>query len=184
MNNIITRKTITSKLFAVCSALLLLIMFQSKALAQAKQKDALDGKIFTVELTEEKEGSKKAAKPTADEFSFKGGKFRATVANDLGFTNNLYDATQDTTAEGRPVEFTIETKLADTQERFSCEGVVKGDHIEGTANYIRKGKTKSTYTFTGELKAKKTTVKKPAPPVKKEEKTNDTIQGKQGPEGK
>lgn len=142
----------------------LLILSGSGAFAQTKQKDALDGKTFTVDVTEEKEG-KSGTKTITDEFFFKSSKFKAKIASDNGFTNNIYEATQDTMAADKPIEFSIETKDAETQERFSCEGVVKGNQIEGTAYYIRKGKTKMTYTFTGQLKEKpvKKAPVKPAP---------------------
>jgi hypothetical protein len=142
------------------SAAFMLLAFAGKANAQAKVKDQLENKIFTVEVTEEKEG-KDPGKPYADEITFKSQKFKAKFATDAGFAANVYECTVDSTAEGKPIEFSIETKNADTQERFSCEGTVKGDKIEGTAYYIKKGKTKLTYKFEGELKSKKPAPKKP-----------------------
>lgn len=158
-----------SRSFIKISVIFAFLAFNSKANAQAKQKDELDGKIFTVEVTEEKEG-KDPGKPYADEISFKSQKFRAKFATDAGFAANVYEATMDSTVAERPIEFSVETKLPDSQERFSCEGVVKGNQIEGTAYYMKKGKTKMTYKFTGELKSKKPAPKKPAEDKKDEKK--------------
>ena len=150
------------RLISAISTAMLLLVLQNGAFAQAKPKDILDGKVYTVEITEEKEG-KAASKTYPDEFGFKSGKFKAKIATDNNFTNNMYETVVDSTSGTKIVEFTIESKNSETQERFSCEGTVKGDFIEGTAYYIKKGKTKSTYKFSGDLKTKKAPGKKPAP---------------------
>lgn len=173
MNRSTRRPVMAKRLFTVVNAALLLLVFQTRSVAQTKQKDALDSKTYTVEITEEKEGGKPGKKPYADEFSFKGGKFRAKIATDNGFASTVYEATMDSTTAERPIDFTIEAKNADTQERFSCEGTVKGEKIEGTAYYIKKGKTKMTYKFEGELKGKKPAPKKPAGTKPEEKKTEE-----------
>lgn len=150
------------RLISAISAAMLLLVFQNGAFAQAKPKDILDGKAYTVEITEEKDG-KASSKTYPDEFFFKSGKFKAKIATDNGFTSNVYETTVDSSSAIKVIDFTIESKNAETQERFSCEGTVKGDYIEGTAYYIKKGKTKNTYKFTGDLKSKKAPAKKPAP---------------------
>lgn len=150
------------RLISALSTATLLLLLQNGAFAQAKPKDILDGKVYTVEITEEKDG-KAASKSYADEFSFKSQKFKAKIATDNNFTSNVYETVVDSSSGTKVVEFTIESKNSETQERFSVEGTVKGDFIEGTAYYIKKGKTKNTYKFSGDLKAKKAPAKKPAP---------------------
>jgi hypothetical protein len=156
------KQSLMKRFIPALSAAIMLLLLQNAAFAQAKPKDALDGKAFTVEITEEKDG-KPVSKTYSDEFFFKSGKFKAKIAVDNGFSSNTYDVTVDSTSSPAVIEFTIESKNAETQERFSCEGTVKGNFIEGTAYYIKKGKTKNTYKFAGDLKTKKAPVKKPAP---------------------
>lgn len=151
------------RLISALSTAMLLLVIHNGAFAQGKkQKDILDGKTFKVEITEEKEG-KASTKTYPDEFFFKSNKFRAKIATESGFSSNSYETTIDSTATPPVIEFSIESKNPDSQERFSCEGIVKGDYIEGTAYYIKKGKTKNTYKFSGDLKqkAKKAPAKKP-----------------------
>lgn len=151
------------RLISALSTAMLLLVLQNGAFAQAKQKDILDGKTFTVEITEEKEG-KPTTKTYPDELAFKSNKFRAKIAANHGFASNAYETTIDSTSTPHVIEFSVESKNADSQERFSVEGIVKGDYIEGTAYYIKKGKTKNTYKFSGDLKVKaKKAPKKPAP---------------------
>jgi hypothetical protein len=128
--------------------------------AQAKKtKSPIDGRIYTITLTEE---GKKKADPIKDEASFLAGKFKSNYLVQAEFMQTDYDYEIDSTS-GKPVyKFTVEAKT-DNNERFSWEGTVDGDDVSGTAIIRKKGKIQHSYTFTGTQKNKKKV--KPAPKV-------------------
>lgn len=121
--------------------------------AQKKEKDKeLDGKIFTIQLTEE---GKKAGKEVEDEVSFKSNKFKSKVMFEKNkFGPGEYTVTVDSSnAESRVVTFEAESKIG-SDELLTWEGTITGEEIEGTAVWTKKGKTKKEYSFTGTLKQK------------------------------
>jgi hypothetical protein len=134
-----------------------------------KTKSPVDGKIFTITLTEQ---DKKKAEPTKDEVSFMTGKFKSMFMTQAGFIGQPdYEYEVDSTSGKVIVKFTVELKNNDAQERFSWEGTVDDDKIEGTATIRKKGKIEHTYKFTGTQKNKKKV--KPAP-VKTTEAAKDS----------
>lgn len=146
--------------------LLLIMAFitVNASFAQGKKpKSPVDGKIFTVTLTEQ---DKKKAEPVKDEVSFMTGKFKSNFMMQAGFSGQPdYEYEVDSTSGKTIVKFTVEMKNNDSQERFSWEGTVDDDKIEGTATIRKKGKIEHTYKFSGTQKNKKKA--KPAPPAPK-----------------
>jgi hypothetical protein len=129
------------------------------AYAQPKKKSPVDGKIYSITLTEE--GGKKKD-PIKDDISFMpGGKFKSNYTQQAGFPAQVeYEYEVDSTSGAAVIKFTVEAKT-DDNERFSWEGSVEGDNVSGTAIIRKKGKIVHTYAFTGTQKNKKKV--KPAP---------------------
>lgn len=134
--------------------LFLLVASSTFVFAQAKKgKSPIDGKIFSITLTEP---DKKKAEPVKDEVSFMTGKFKSMFMTQAGFMGQPdYEYEVDSTSGKVIVKFTVEMKNNDSQERFSWEGTVDDDKIEGTAIIRKKGKIEHTYHFTGTQKNKK-----------------------------
>ncbi|MBL7884725.1 MAG: hypothetical protein JNL69_11695 [Bacteroidia bacterium] len=128
----------------------------------AKKKSPVDGKIFAITHTEQ---GKKKPEPIKDEVSFMTGKFKSMFASQAGFIGQPdYEYEIDSTSGKIIVKFTAEFKNNETQERFSLEGTVDDDKIEGTAIIRKKGKIESTFSFSGTQKNKKKA--RPAPAAK------------------
>ncbi len=140
--------------------ILSLVISSTLVFAQGKKaKSPVDGKIFAITLTEQ---DKKKAEPFKDDVSFMIGKYKSIFMSQAGFVGQPdYEYTVDTTSGRTIVSFTVELKNNETQERFSWEGTVDDDKIEGTAIIRKKGKVEHTYKFSGTQKNKKKP--KPAP---------------------
>ena len=89
---------------------------------------ALDGKTFVGEM-----GSKDKAKGDPDQFRFRDGQFRSTACDPYGFD----DAPYMTSIQGDALTFEAQTE-SPTEGRIVWEGIVRGDHLEGTAMWYKK----------------------------------------------
>ncbi len=108
----------------------------------AAQGGALDGKTFVGTTTEK--GKTKADK---DSFVFKDGKFRSTACDAYGFTEASY------TAAVSDVGTTFEAVSTSPGEgTMKWKGTVKGDTVEGTADWMKTGQADMHYSFKGRLK--------------------------------
>ncbi len=102
----------------------------------------LDGKTFVGQMTE-----KGKAKGEKDEFVFKDGKFRSTGCDPYGFTETPYTVSQS------DVSANFEAESHSPKEgTMKWKGTVKGDTIEGTAVWMKKGQADMHYTIKGTLK--------------------------------
>lgn len=136
----------------------------------AKKKSPVDGKIFTITHTEQ---GKKKPEPIKDEVSFMTGKFKSMFMSQAGFIGTPdYEYEVDSTSGKAIVKFSVEVKNNETQERFSWEGTVDDDKIEGTAIIRKKGKIESTFSFAGTQKNKKKP--RPVPAAKPKPVSTDT----------
>jgi hypothetical protein len=129
--------------------------------AQAKKKSPLDLRIYTITLTPKDE---KKAEPIKDEASFMAGKFKTNFLMQAGFTQTDYEYEIDSTSGSEVIKFTVEAKN-ENQERFSWEGSLGGDNINGIATIRKKGKIMHTYTVSGTWKNKKKVKPQPKTPV-------------------
>ncbi|MGZ4054633.1 MAG: hypothetical protein ACXVPU_16565 [Bacteroidia bacterium] len=137
--------------------LLALIAVSTASFGQKKGKSPIDGRIYTIKMTEE---NKKKAEPEMDEASFMAGKFKSNFMVNAQFQPADYDYDVDSTSATPTYKFTVESKN-DDNGRFSWEGTIEGDNITGTATIRKKGKIIHTYAVTGTQKNKKKV--KPAP---------------------
>jgi hypothetical protein len=152
------------------------LMIGSFAFAQKKQKSPIDGRIYAVTHTEQ---GKKKTEPIKDDISFMNGKFKSGHLMNMGFTMTDYDYEVDSTASPVTIKFTVEAKN-DSQERFSWEGTITDDKVEGTAIMRKKGEIKHTYNFSGNWKNKKKPKPAPKPaappaPVDSTQVTTDSV---------
>lgn len=141
--------------------------FSMNAFAQKKVKPPVEGRIYSLTLTEEKESKKKAPEPVKDEISFiVNTKFKSTFMMNAGFPQPDYTFEVDSSSTPVTIKWSVEAKN-DANGRFSWEGTITDDAIEGTAVIRKKGKIEHTYNFTGTWKNKKKPkpAPKPAAPV-------------------
>jgi len=121
----------------------------------SKTKDKfLEGKIYLIELVEK--GSKKT-KSTEDELSFKSGKFKSKTMFEEDFGPANYTVSVDSSSsEGKIISFEAQSKNKENKEEtLTWKGTIEDDNIEGSAIWIKKGKTKKEFEFSGSLKRKK-----------------------------
>jgi len=136
----------------------LLIISFFTAFAQAKKKSPIDGRIYTITLTEE---GKKKTEPIKDDMTFVAvGKFKSNYLIQAQFQQTEYEYEVDSTSSSVLIKFTVEAKDADNG-RFSWEGTIEADNVSGSAIIRKKGKIIHSYSFTGSQKNKKKA--KPAP---------------------
>lgn len=157
--------------------LLLLSILSLTGFAQAKKKSPIDGRIYSLTLTEEKEGKKKP-EPIKDEMTFIAvGKFKSNYMMQAQFPQTEYEYEVDSAATPVAIKFTVESKNTD-DGRFSWEGTISGDNVEGKIYIRKKGKIIHTYDFTGthknKKKAPKPAAKPAAAPVTDSTKTEET----------
>ncbi len=110
----------------LCVAMALGTAWAAGALAQA---GALDGKSFTGTFTE-----KGRTRGDKDTLVFKDGKFRSTACDAYGFSEAAYSAT----AGGGGTTFEA-TTTSPREGTMTWKGTVRGDRIEGTAVWMKKG---------------------------------------------
>ena len=140
----------------------LTLLMSVTAFGQKKAKPPVEGRIYSVTLTEQ---NKKKAEPFKDEFSFiVNAKFKSAFMTNAGFNQTDYEFEVDSTASPMTIKFTVEAKN-DSEERFSWEGTFSDETAEGTAIIRKKGKVQHTYNFTGTWKNKKKPKPAPKAPV-------------------
>lgn len=141
------------KLILYYSITAIAFFLHSAAYSQKKEKDKLlAGKVFEAEFTEQK----KKAKPIKDEINFKSEKISVKfISEKTGFTDNHYTASIDSSSGSMVISFESEGKNKDN-EVIKWKGSVTKEIIGGTATITdKKGKTKTEYFFSGNLKSPK-----------------------------
>lgn len=140
--------------------LLFVCTLSTLGFSQAKKKSPIDGRIYSITLTEESD-KKKKPEPIKDDMTFIAvGKFKSNYMMQAQFPQSEYEFEVDSTTTPVTMKFTVESKNGD-EGRFSWEGTIEGDNVTGTAIIRKKGKIIHSYTFTGTHKNKKKA--KPAP---------------------
>lgn len=122
--------------------LALSLSFISAQVDIAVADDALDGKTFSVDLTDT--GTKEAAK---DELVFKDGTFMSTECEQYGFTPGEYE----TKSKDGAVLFES-TLMSDKEGKAEWEGSVQGGNVTGTMIWTKDGQDPAIYTYEGTLK--------------------------------
>lgn len=131
------------------------------AIKKGEPKDNLDKKIFTVTMTEVKEGSP-AKKGVEDEIEFKAGKgmFSQFLFDKLEYKWVKYQITKDSTYtdeeqnENQWIEAEIST-TDDKDQTMIMKCVVDNFDISGEIKITKKDKLKKKFEFSGKEKAKK-----------------------------
>jgi hypothetical protein len=108
----------------------------------AAEKQPLDGATFMGTMTE-----KGKTRADQDQLVFKDGKFRSTACDVYGFAETPYTATVGDGA----TRFEA-TATSPNEGTMKWKGTVKGDAIEGTADWVKKGQADMHYTFEGKRK--------------------------------
>lgn len=135
-------------------------------MAQKKDRDALNNKVYKVTMTEAKKGGK-SGKPASDEIEFRSGKVKCkTLADPFGFGQIKYELTVDSSytdggSETLYFEFSAEATDKEGQV-IKMTGTIDGYGIEGALEMLdKKGKVKKHYDYVGgEKGAKKPSKKK------------------------
>lgn len=114
----------------------------------------LNLKTYSIDLQEDM-GKKTNTYP--DELMFKADKMKSKyLTAEEKFKSGKYTATKDANAAVRKINFDC-TMKNESGEVITWVGTVTGDEIEGTAEWTKKDETtRMMYTFTGNLKVKKT----------------------------
>ncbi len=129
----------TTKGTVVSLAAALLIL---SAAAPAAERMPLDGATYVGTMTE-----KGKTKADPDQLVFKDGRFRSTVCDAYGFTETPYTAA---VSDG---DTRFEAVATSPKEgTMTWKGTVKGDTVEGTAVWSKKGQADALYTFKGKMK--------------------------------
>lgn len=123
-------------IFSVCASLI------SSNLNAASAGETLDGKSFSVELTESNK-----SEATQDELIFKDGTFFSTGCDQYGFTPAKYEAR----SKGGVIMFKS-TLASDKEGKSEWEGAVTGDEISGTMFWTKEGQEPVIYSYKGTLK--------------------------------
>lgn len=124
------------------------------------EKDALNKKIYTLQVNEMKDGQPKSKKPTEDELEFKDGKvFSNILFEKHEFKWIKYKITKDSTYddEGEQKHW-IEATASSTNERDETITIsIKADNydVDGTYKLTKHDIPKKQYDFIGKEKVKK-----------------------------
>ena len=123
-------------------------------------KDALDKKIYTLQVDEMKDGKPKGKKPAEDELEFKDGKVFTNIAFEKhGFKWMKYKVTKDSTYddEGEQKKWIEAESLAtnDLDETMIINVKVDAYDISGTFKLTKHDVPKKLYEFVGKEKVKK-----------------------------
>ncbi len=123
-------------------------------------KDALNKKIFLLQVNEMKDGQPKSKKPMEDELEFKDGKVFSNILLDKHqFKWIKYTITKDSTYEEEGEQkHLIEAMASTTNEANELVEItvsVDGFDIEGKYKLSKKDVQKKLYEFTGKEKVKK-----------------------------
>jgi hypothetical protein len=125
----------------VALSLLASLVAVAPALAQEASAAALDGRTFTVSVTEQ--GKTEA---TTDTLIFATGTFRSTACDEYGFTAAPY-----ATSEGEMgLEFSA-TASSETEGTIAWTGTVEGDAIHGSFTWTKEGQDAIVYSYEGSL---------------------------------
>lgn len=148
--------------------------FTINATLKGEPKDALDKRIFTVTMTEVKEGQA-PKKGVPDEIEFKAGKgmFSNYLYEKLEYKWIKYEVKKDSTymdEENNEVRW-VEAEISTTDDKdqtmlMTC--TVEDYDIRGEIKITKKDKLKKKFEFSGKEKAKKVKATK-----KKDEKTEE-----------
>lgn len=142
-------------------ALLSIGLFTINAIFKGEPKDALDKRIFLVNLTEIKEGAP-PKKSIPDEIEFRAGKgmFSNYLYEKMEFKWIKYEIKKDSTfvdeteSEVNYVEATI-TTTNDKDETLMMNVTVEDFDIKGEIKITKKDKLKKRFEFSGKEKPKK-----------------------------
>jgi len=123
--------------FAVCLSII------SSTPNYAVADDSLDGKTFSVKITEHgKDGEARD-----DEIIFKDGTFFSTDCEQYGFGSAPYEYR---TKDGTTLFITSAT--SEKEGEIQWEGKVEGDQISGTSIWSKAGQDPIIYKYKGSLK--------------------------------
>lgn len=145
----------TKSIIATSVCVLTLSLFSFKG-----DKDALNKKIYTLQVNEMKDGQPKSKKPAEDELEFKDGKvFSNILFEKHEFKWIKYKITKDSTYEdeGEQKKW-IEAEASSTNERDETIIMnIKVDNydVDGTYKLTKHDVPKKLYNFIGKEKAKK-----------------------------
>jgi len=142
--------------------LIIAFMLTATTTYSQKKKIGLDGKVYDVQLVDDK---KKDGKPIVDEITFRSGKVKSmSLADKGGFAEGkvkiIEDSSyvdEDTKMDIIKITFEAEANTSDN-EKFILywTGTVDGEDIEGTLVWGAGGdKVKKSYSYSGSLRGKK-----------------------------
>lgn len=145
----------------ISASVLTIGLFSVNAIIKGEPKDSLDKRVFTVTMTEVKEGAA-PKKGVEDELEFKAGKglFSLFLEEKLGLKWMKYEITKDSTftdeeqAEMRLIEAEVST-TDETDQTVMIKCTVDNFDISGEVKITKKDKLKKKYTFAGKEKVKK-----------------------------
>jgi hypothetical protein len=145
----------------ISAAVIAIGLVSLNAVKKGEPKDSLDKRVFTVTMTEFKEGTP-PKKGVEDELEFKAGKgfFSLFLEDKLGLKWVKYEITKDSTYtdedqnEVKLTEAQIST-TDDSDQTINIKCLVEDYDISGEIKVTKKDKLKKQYTFTGKEKEKK-----------------------------
>ena len=145
----------TKSIITTAACVLAFGMFSFKG-----DKDALNKKVYTLQVNEMKDGQAKNKKPLIDELEFKDGKVFSNIVFDKHqFKWIKYSITKDSTYEEEGEQkHLIEASASstnETNETLEITVSVTGEDIEGSYKLTKKEIQKKLYEFTGKEKSKK-----------------------------
>lgn len=135
MRNILI-SSVSLFIFSLCASLI------GTNLNTALAGETLDGKSFSVELTEANK-----SEASQDELIFKDGTFFSTGCEQYGFTPAKYEAK----SKGGVIMFKS-TLTSDKEGKSEWEGAVTGDEISGTMFWTKEDQEPIIYTYKGAIK--------------------------------
>jgi len=145
----------------ISASVLTVGLLSVNAIKKGEPKDSLDKRIFTVTMTEIKEGSP-PKKGVDDEIEFKAGKgmFSTFLFDKLEYKWLKYEITKDSvyTDEEQNESRWVEAEVSTTDENdqtMIMKCVVDNYDISGEVKITKKDKLKKKYEFSGKEKAKK-----------------------------
>ena len=145
----------------ISASVLTVGLLSINAIKKGEPKDSLDKRIFTVTMTEIKEGTP-PKKGVEDEIEFKAGKgmFSTFLFDKLEYKWLKYEITKDSvyTDEEQNESRWIEAEVSTTDENdqtMIMKCVVDNYDISGEVKITKKDKLKKRFEFSGKEKAKK-----------------------------
>lgn len=145
----------------ISASVLTVGLLSVNAIKKGEPKDSLDKRIFTVTMTEIKEGSP-PKKGVEDEIEFKAGKgmFSTFLFDKLEYKWLKYEITKDSayTDEEQNESRWIEAEISTTDENdqtMIMKCVVDNYDISGEVKITKKDKLKKRFEFSGKEKPKK-----------------------------